>query len=224
MRWLLDRVGELQRASDVKSSSSPTLADLEEIAKEAGLDPGLMRQAARELDSAPPIKPNPFVGSPLRFVIERTIAGEATEAAVASILGKVEDSGGGPGFLNSVGRTFNWHSRHGNSGRTMQVRVTVADGVTRIRIEEYFGNLAGGLFGGVLGGVGGGIGLGAGTALGAALHSVVFAIGFPAIIIGTTYVSVRAGFKRYVRNRERVLFQLMDELEGVLRPLTLNES
>src|SRR5262245_2628947 len=85
VRWLLERVGELQRAVDVKSSSSPTLADLEEIAKEAGLDPALMRRAARELDAAPPAKSNPITGAPLRIVLERTLPGEASEAAIASI-------------------------------------------------------------------------------------------------------------------------------------------
>jgi hypothetical protein len=56
VRWLMQRVGELQHSSD-KSNSNPTLADLESIAQEAGFDPTLIRQAARELETPPPPRP-----------------------------------------------------------------------------------------------------------------------------------------------------------------------
>jgi hypothetical protein len=216
VRWLLERVGELQRTSTVPGTAGLTLAELEAIASEAGLDPALMRRAARDLAASKPLRSGGILGAPLSIAIERTLPFEISEAAFGRLLTTIE-AAGGPGQANQIGQTFSWQSRRAESGRSMQLRVSVADGATTISVEENFGSLAGGLFGGVLGGVGGGFGIAGGTAIGIALHSVALALGLPALVIGTTFLSLRAGFKRYVRKRYSILQRLLDDLESGLR-------
>jgi hypothetical protein len=79
----------LRRAADLESQDAslpatregPTLADLEAIAAEAGLDPILLRQAARELDSdgnrgVPETSTSSrLLGAPLALEVERVVRG-----------------------------------------------------------------------------------------------------------------------------------------------------
>lgn len=220
---LLKRASELQRSSPTAANPSGlTLTELEDIAKEAGLDVAMLRTAAQELDtvgSAPSIGEK-LAGAPLRLVIERVLPFEASEASLldfAALVAGIETAFGGPGQLGQVGRTFTWHASRANSGRTQQVRISVRDGQTTVRIEETFGGMAGGLFGGVLGGVGGGVGLGAAPAIGFALHSVALVVTLPALVIGGTYWAVRSGFRTFVANRRRILERLMNDIVDALK-------
>lgn len=215
---LLKRASELQRSSSsAHSPSGLTLDELEDIAKEAGLDVTLLRRAAYELDNTGPLNLGErLAGGPLRVVFERVLPFEASESSCALLVPAIEAAFGGPGQLGHVARTFSWHASRPNSGRTQQVRVSMRDGQTMVRIEESFGALAGGLYGGVLGGVGGGVGIGAGGALGAALGSAVLMVGVPAAVIGATYWGVRAGFRKYVEIRRRALEHLLGDIADAL--------
>ena len=216
---LLKRASELQRSSPVSPNPSGlTLAELEEIAKEAGLDVGSLRQAATELEGTSAVASvgEKVAGGPLRIVLERMLPFEANEVLYITMVPAIEAACGGAGQLSQVGRTFTWHATRPNSGRTHQVRVTVRAGQTAIRIEESYGGVVGGLFGGVLGGVGGGVGLGAGPAIGMALGSVALAIALPVIILTGTFASVRYGYKTFIANRRRVLDRLMQEISETL--------
>ena len=173
-------------------------------------------RSPRELDVAAPLQSTKLLGAPLRVVFERTLPFEVNEAAFASMLPAIEAAAGGSGQLTQLGPMITWQSRRSNIGRTMQVRFSTGAGVTHVRIEENFGDFAGGLFGGVLGGIGGGLGVGAGTAIASALSSVALAIALPVFVVGTTFVSVRAGYKRYVGRRSAILQQLLDDIERAL--------
>ena len=216
---LLKRASELQRSSPAAPNPSGlTLHELEDIAREAGLDVAMLRQAATELDTSPLPKNTveKLTGGPLRIVLERTLPFEASEANFITLVPAIESAFNGPGQLGQVGRSFSWHASRSNSGRTQQVRVTIRSGETLIRIEETFGGLVGGVYGGILGGVGGGVGLGAGPAIGMALNSVALAFALPVVILVGTYASVRYGYKTFIANRQRVLDQLMQDIAAAL--------
>ena len=215
-RWLLERAGQLERSTERSARHDLTLPDLESIALEAGLDPALLRQAARELDAGKPSASTKIMGAPLRLVFERTVSFELSEEAFGSVLPAIEAAAGGTGQVTRAGRTITWQSRRANIGRTMIVRISIDEGASTIRVEENFGDLAGGLFGGLLGGVGGGLGIGAGTSIALALNSVALAFALPAFIIGTTFISARAGYKRYVEKRAALLQQLLVDITGAL--------
>lgn len=216
---MLNRASELQRSSPATPNPSGlTLAELEDIAREAGLDVGMLRQAASELDTTSPIATvgEKLAGGPLRIVLERTLPIEASEAVYINLVPIIESACGGAGHLSHMARTFTWNATRPNTGRTHQVRVSVRAGQTSIRIEESYGTLVGGLFGGVLGGVGGGVGLGAGPAIGFALHSIALAVALPVFVLGATYASIRYGYKAFTANRRRVLERLMQDIVDLI--------
>ena len=107
--------------------------------------------------------------------------------------------------------------------RVSRIWFSTGGGATTIRVEERFANLAGGLFGGVLGGVGGGLGIGAGTPIALALNSVALAFALPVAVIGTLFVSLRAGFKRHVRRRSAILQQLLEDIVRALPSATTRQ-
>jgi hypothetical protein len=222
-RWLLERAGELQRSLAGSSRHDLTLQQLESIALEAGLDPAQLRQAARELDAGGRAASTRILGAPLQLVFERTLPFDVDEKSFANLLSAIEAAAGDSGRVTQIGQPYTWESSRANAGRVMQVRFSSGGGATKIRVEERLAHLAGGLFGGVLGGVGGGLGIGAGTSIALALNSVALAFALPAAVIGTTFVSLRAGFKRYVRRRSAILQQLLDDIERAL-PSAANEQ
>jgi hypothetical protein len=210
----------LQRASPrAGTPTGLTLTELEEIAREAGLDVTLLRQAAGELDRSPieSTVGEKLAGAPPRLVLEVTLPYEADQSQFALLIPAIEQTFGIGGQGGQVGRTFTWTTGQRDSGRTGQVRVSVSRGETQIRVEESYGALMGGLFGGVLGGVGGGVGLGAGTSIGMALGMPVLAVGLPILVIGSTYWGLRTGFRSYVNRRRRMLEQLLHDISQALR-------
>lgn len=218
---LLKRATELQRSR--ASSPDPTgltLAELEDIALEAGIDPGLLRRAAEELDTTDgPLEGwgPALAGAPTRLLLERVLPFEAPESVFAQLVPTIQIAADSPGQASQVGRALTWHSQNPQNPRTLQVIVTVQTGQTLIRIEERYGGLAGAIFGGVMGGVGGGVGLGFGGALGGLLGSVAAAVAFPVAIIGASYLISRKAFSSAVRKRRSRLRQLLDSLEEQLR-------
>jgi hypothetical protein len=174
---ILRRATEFQRSEP--SAADPTgltLAELQEVASEVGIDPAYLRRAAAEL-------------VPLM------------QAATV-----------GQGNASAVGKTLTWSSRSDTNTSSQQILITVRDGETLIRIEERLSGFAGGLYGGLMGGVGGGVGLGVGAGLGGALGSLAFAITFPVIIIGASYLGARGFFAAHVHKRRRQLQDLLDQL------------
>ena len=75
---IIKRASELQEVESIgESSTGMSLAELEQIAREAGLDPALVRRAASDLDTrVTDRQPSAFFGAPTGLVLERTIDGE----------------------------------------------------------------------------------------------------------------------------------------------------
>ena len=215
---LLKRAAELQRSSP--AAPNPTgfsLAELESIAAEAGLDATHLRQAAMELDAAgmgafPPGIGRTLAGAPLKIVLERTLSVEAPETAFAALVPMIQIAADAPGQASQVGRTLTWHSQNPSNPRGLQILVSVSSGQTHIRIEERYGGVAAAVFAGGLGGIGGGIGIGMGGAIGGALGSVALAVALPIVIITATWAGGRTLFRSIVSRRTRVLEQLLERI------------
>ncbi|MFQ5680257.1 MAG: hypothetical protein ACE5HP_12470, partial [Gemmatimonadota bacterium] len=211
---LLRRATELQRTeSSVPGSGGLTLAELEEVVAEAGIDPRYLRRAAAELQAGPP---GEFwarvVGSPIAFVLERTVKGEFPESEFEELVPLISSATLGQGNASAVGKTLTWSSRSDTNTSSQQVLITSRHGETAIRIEERLGGLAGGLFGGFLGGVGGGLGLGLGGALGGVLGSAALAVAFPIAALGGSYLAAREIFAAQVRKHRRRMERLLEEI------------
>ncbi len=76
---IIKRAAELQQTQQVQQEPSTALSllEVEEIAREAGIDPKLVRQAAHGLDRpSETTRPSAWVGAPTRLVFERAVDGE----------------------------------------------------------------------------------------------------------------------------------------------------
>jgi hypothetical protein len=218
---LLNRAAELETQGPglPMRTEGSTLADIESIAEEAGINPALVRQAARELESGstvltvPPPLSGGFLGAPTVFELEHTVRGEASQLTLERLVPILQRASDGLGQPSLLSKTLTWISQDSSKTRTLQVSVSVGRGETRISIEERYGNLAGGLFAGIMGGGGTGIGLGVGFGVGlGALGSVAFAALFPIGIMGAAYALSRSIYRHTVQGRIRVVTKLMKEL------------
>ena len=157
---ILQRTSGLERK---KQLERPTLelAEIEAIAKEAGLDPTLVRRAAAELELKRGEKSlaTRLAGAPLRHVLEREVDGELTAAMHEALAPEIRSALGPQammGQISAIGRTLTWSSftRRG----FIEINVFPRDGKTVIRLEVNSSQVAGGIFGGLIGGLGGGLG------------------------------------------------------------------
>jgi hypothetical protein len=225
VKRLLERASELesQGASLPATREGLTLTELEAIAGEAGIDPQLLRQAARELDSSggpglpAPSRASGLLGAPLSFHLRRVFSVEAPDGVLELLLPPIQRAADGVGQPSLVGQTLTWQSADSQKSRVLQVSASVGGGKTRLDVEENYRTLAGNLFGGIIGGVGGGVGLGVGLGVGiGALGSALFATLFPLALIGGSYAVARVAFRGTVRGRMRTLTRLMEEMAGIV--------
>ena len=213
---ILRRATEIQRTEPAsRDADGLTLAELEEIAAEAGIDGGYLRTAAAELESLQPPSTESMLqevlaGAPFTIRLEKRIPGELPENRLAELVPIIEMFSEGHGQASSVGHTLTWSSATAGNTSSQQVLVQSSHGETLIRIEERLGGLAGALYGGILGG-GGGLAIGAGSAIGA-LGSVFLAFVIPAALVGSSYMLTRWIFQAQVRRRRQKMEELMDQI------------
>ena len=220
---ILKRATELQRAEpSAPDPAGLTLSDLTEIAREAGIDPEILRRAAAELEIGGRASTlgGRLAGAPLTLRIEQSVSGEIPVDRFDAIIPRIQEAAGGQGTASAVGRTLTWSSHTTDKTSSQQVLISSSEGRTLIRWEERFSGLAGALFGGIVAGGGVGIGLGLGTALGAALGSATLGFGLPVVIGGGSYMLARTIYSRIVRRREAAARQVVAEIAGYVATLS----
>jgi hypothetical protein len=211
---ILRRASNLQRAEPTGPDPSGfTLAELEDVALEAGIDSRLLRQAAAEVDAGETgTLGQRLAGAPLTIRLERTVAGEIPTQKLGDLIAIIERATDGHGQASAVGQTLTWSSTNQATTTSQQVLVSSREGETVISIEERLSNMAGALFGGLLGGVGGGVGLGMGGALGGVLGSVVLGVGIPVIVISGTFFATRRLYSSIVAKKRLKMSNLLDAI------------
>jgi hypothetical protein len=220
---IIKRAAELQQTEQTEQEpgNALTLTEVEQIAKEAGIDPRLIRRAALGLDQSEVTnRPSPWLGAPVRLVFERVVEGEVPTEEFEALVAEVRRTVGQNGIPSVLGRSLAWSStmsggRRRARGRQIDVSVVPRGGVTTIRVEEELGNTAGALMGGIVGGGGGGtsgavIGVGMGV-----FHSAPLAVGLLACSLSTFYMLARTIYGNIASNREKTLRELIDRLEEI---------
>lgn len=149
---LLERAAERQAVA-ARRTQRPglTLAELEQVAAEAGIDPAHLRAAAAELDDPG----RPLVGrrsgtSATHNYVERWVPGELTPEAWEDVVAELRHrydsalgssfgmSGYGLSTTEQIGRTVEW--RHVSMwGVETRVMVSPRDGQQRIRLSQRVG-------------------------------------------------------------------------------------
>src|SRR5262245_13697463 len=91
---IIKRATELQQTEPVETERGGlSLSEVEQIAREAGIDGSLIRRAANEIDQRPvPTAVSPFLGSPTHLLLERTIDGEISEADFELFVAEINDA------------------------------------------------------------------------------------------------------------------------------------
>lgn len=218
----------LKRATELATDSSPdsspgdglSLAELEQIAVEAGIDPALIRRAAQEVDGGEDSGEYGWVmGAPMTIRVHRVVDEEVPDDFFDDVLAEIHVAGIGHGTASLVGRTLSWKGMGGGqTPDSLQITVSSRDGRTELHAEQKRTQAVGGLLGGMVGGGGVGLGVGLGVPLGInLLGSVAAAVAFPAVVVGGAYVLARRIFQSGHRKRQRDLEQLLDRLVEQIR-------
>ena len=218
---IIKRAAELQQTEAIadESTNALTLTEVEQIAKEAGIDPSLIRRAALTLDRPGEVnRPSPWVGAPTRLVFERVVDGEVSSDEYEALIDIVRRTLGDNGLPSVLGRTLAWSSsmqgsRRRSHGRQVDVNIVSRGGVTTIRVEEELRNIAGALFGGLVGGGGGGstgISVGIGMEV---FNSLPIAAMIWVGVASSFYLLARTLFARTSEKREKQLRELITRLE-----------
>jgi hypothetical protein len=211
---ILRRATELQRAEPTATDPAGlTLAELEEIAAEAGIDSGMLRQAASELNVRQPATlGSRLAGAALDVAIERVVEGEMPVERLEELVPTIVAATPGRGTASAVGRSLTWSSQEGSNLTEQQVLVACQSGQTLIRVEQSYSGLAAGWFGGIMGGVGGGLGFGLGGALSATLGLGAGLVAFPLTAVVGSFYLARAIYASQVRSRQVAAHALVDRL------------
>ena len=213
---ILRKAAEMQRAEPSAADPSGfSLTELEEVAREAGIDPSVVRSAAADLDVSPAESfSKALVGGPLTVRLETEVAGEYPAERFDALVPAIQSASSWQGHAGVVGKSLTWSARADSNTSSLQVLVVAGGGKTLIRVEERLGGMAGALFGGIIGGVGAGAGLGIGVGVGTAIGSTMMAVGFPVFMLGGSYYLSRAIYAAYVKKERGKLRSLLDQLSA----------
>jgi len=211
---ILRRATEMQRAEPTAlDPAGLTMAELEEIAAEAGIDRGMLRQAASEMNARQPATlGSRLAGAAMAVAIERVVEGEMPVERLEELVPTIVAATPGRGTASAVGRSLTWSSQEGSNLTEQQVLVSSQNGQTLIRVEQSYSGLAAGWFGGIMGGVGGGVGFGLGGGLSAILGLGVGLVAFPLTALAGSFYLARAIYASQVRSRQVAAHALVDRL------------
>lgn len=206
----------LKRASELEGERSPggsggglTLAQLEEIAREAGLDPDLVAEAALELDARRPERTRSLLGPPPVNRAVETVPGHPGEDALRRLIEVVDQQVPEDGIVTEALGTVRWTGR--GKLRSTQVSVGPSGDRTRIQVTRRFReqirpmlHLIPGVWGLVGGmGVAAGLGFSGGLVAGVAAGGTLLGAG----IGRTIWHILSAGSAREVKRLVRELSQ-----------------
>jgi hypothetical protein len=217
VRLILKAAVEIQQqsADAAQPSGGLSLAELEQVAAEAGIDPAVIRRAAASLDAgAPEDAPSRFLGASTEIVVERVVDAPVDERDFEELLGVVRAHTRHLGEARTVGRLFGWRGRVDTA--RAEVSVTPAGARSAVRVRFELDELAVGHFmiKGMLLGVGGGL-----TALATAM-ALVGPVGIAAggVVAAGGYVwarrDFRAGAARARARAQELASALAAALEG----------
>lgn len=136
---LLRRASELQAEGSVSDKSGLTLAEIEQVAAEAGIDPRYVRSAATEsLRPENPGTRSSILGGPLALEEERVFHGEVTLEQWEDIVQEIRRTFGRSGVATQLGTTLEWST----SPEEAHVSLSPRNGRTRVQITQQHGGVA----------------------------------------------------------------------------------
>jgi len=213
---ILQRAAQLERGKEAQSGLS--LAEIEAIARDAGMDPSLVRVAARSLGAEATERGllRRLAGAPFRRTFERVVDGEIDirhhEALLGDLRSGVSGSSMQPAQIASIGRTLTLSAR----GGIIEISLTPRAGKTHLRIDVNTVPIASGLYGGLMGGLTVVLGTTA-FAIGLREGGALIAAGGLLGVVTAVYGLARTIYTLMAGSLYRSMEQLADRLESRLR-------
>jgi len=220
---ILQRAAQLERLPD-SGDGVLNLREIEEIARDSGIDLSLVRQAARELEEdervgIPGSIAAALAGAPVRLSLERVVNGEVGAEHHEQLTHEIREVLSAPGAGNritAIGRSLTLSGFVGTSA--IELTIGPREARTFIRINVDRSQLAGGLFGGIVGGVGGGFGANVGWMVPTLLHlPAVAGLAGAGLVVFAACLLARGIFANQARGVDRKLDALAARLEMVIR-------
>lgn len=142
-RRIFARVAE-QQARTPSPTAGLSLADLEEAAREAGLDPALVAAAAAEIDRPEATPPARLLGAPVEVTTTRIVPGTLTDDAWAQMVGAARREFGRSGTAGQIGPRREWTLVSGGTknGVTTQLTAEPAPGGIRLTVSQSIRDMA----------------------------------------------------------------------------------
>lgn len=213
---ILKRATELhqEEPSRALQRGGLSLGELQDIAREAGIDPQHLRRAALELDSGGEERSfwDKVAGDQLTLAQETVLPGELDDDGFERVVVVIQQEAREHGQASLLGRTLMWQAETASKTRTIQVVVSSREGETRIRVEERLHQLASGVLAGTTTGVGVGVGVGMGVPLAQFMGSVALGVAFPVGMIGLTYIGAREIYRTIARKRRAMGVKMLDRV------------
>lgn len=138
VREILDRAVRRLPAGAPVRGEGLTLAELQDIGKEVGIEPARLEDAARAVTLARGNRPNGLLGGPTVLRFERTAKGRLAPEDTPEVLNVIRSTMGLQGEVDESHGSLEWSAK-GESGER-SVTVSSRDGRTTIR---GFANLSG---------------------------------------------------------------------------------
>ena len=153
---------------------------------------------------------SPWTGAKPNIDYELVIDDEMRERDFDWLIETIRRALGDVGTVSTVGRTLSWVST--DPQRKVHITVQLRGGRTTVRVGERLAALRSSVFGGVMGGIGGGGGVGLGGLVAGVTHFPPLALVTATLIFTTSAVAARIIYGRTVRDRQRSLQALTQQL------------
>jgi hypothetical protein len=217
VRLILKAAAELRqrRDHDDDTSGGMMLAQPEQVAAEAGLDPRLVRRAAADIGRVtPPPDHNAFLGAPTVILLERVVDTPIDVTAFDQLLDVTRSLTREVGEVSTIGRQFGWRGRL--DGARSEVSVSAIGDRTTVRIRVELDEAAVGQFmlKGMLFGGGGGL---IATGVVANLLFPAAAMATAAAVLGGSYLWSRRGLQKAASRYGARANELLDRLVACVR-------
>ncbi len=220
---ILKRATQLER-QERPGSTKLTVAEIEQIARDAGIDPASVQRAINDISHNDGAFSSKLFGAPVRYQLERELpfSLEVTdhEALVALIRDELRSVISMPPQISALGRSLTVAITE--STRTIEIHLAPAGDKTKLRVTQTSTGLVRSVFGSAGAIAGGGvptIGVFLGLQLASATGSPP-ALGIAAVVaayLGTVFGTARSVFSRLTPRHNEPIDRLMSRLENFKR-------
>ena len=207
--------------SNANRDNRLSLGDIEQAAKEVGIEPSFIREAANEIEAESQLrKGSLFLGGNPTVIAIETIDAQTGGELIAELAAAMQSIVGNQGSATTHGATLSWSTDRlaaMQQAYSTEISVRGTKDRTKVEVRKDLGPLAWAIFGGVMGGVGLGAGLGVGLGVG------LGALGMPGVAgiiamgtLGLSYLLSRSIFKTVHAKRQRDTRKILSRIRAFL--------